>query len=920
MVNKLKFLFTVAVIILLGTVIFFGTTDSDAPYAASEMIDLKNPGFEESLNADGTIPGWRVAYGSDDNFVVTDELSHSGDYSLKLMDESSERSAGLISDPVPVEAQKMYRASSYIYIQQGTLSLYLRFYDSEGRQLEQTSASIASPKEEWIKLEVSATAPEDAASAAILLYSNVVQISTAYFDDISLEMEEMNQDGEFINLGTQVRNVTNHYADFGIDENGRHVVYTGVVGDPAKLIKIDVETEQILKIFDLPGASGVRGVAVASDGSVYAGTYTNGHLYRYIPGSDGIEDLGKAVGETHIFNLEPGPNGEVYGGTYSATAGAKLFKYHPDSGFTDYGRILETERYVRTVVYDDKQNIFYLGIGSTPHIIKFNPETGEKKDILPDKYKEGYTFVDNITKVNDYLFAKLVQGNKTLVIDTKTDEVVNEIEKVDSFTVSPQSPYGEEVYYTLGAKLYKYDLNTHESKDLDLHVNGNPLKFKFLELQEEGPGYTLVALVRRGMMFKYNLETGHLKTIDLDLPGQPTDIWAMAKGPDGRIYTNGYLAGGLSYYDPLTGETHQYDGIGQIEKMDLFGDTFYLGGYPRAEIYAYDTTKPWVRDATAKEPNPRQLFSLYDLGQDRPMAVLAVEEENKVFLGTVPAYGQHQGALTIYNVETGDVRVEKNIIENQGVVSLAYKDGHVFGGTTIWGGLGDDPLESEAKFFIWDVEIEEKIYETTPVPGMKAITDLIVGPDGNIWGMAEGTLFIFDPEERKVVYSDEKFTLDYDRHVWRDAFLEIGRDGNVYGTIRGRFFKIDAQSKEVTVLKGSGASRIAQDDFGNFYFADGGDLWKYTHPDLQMTGFDALVIKTELYYKNGKLEKPLYAQLEKTLEQAKHHQKAGRLEQFEHRLMKFKEHLNKESMQKFISTSAKEDLNQEVDHLLQIGE
>ena len=49
-----------------------------------------------------------------------------------------------------------------------------------------------------------------------------------------------------------------------------------------------------------------------------------------------------------------------------------------------------------------------------------------------------------------------------------------------------------------------------------------------------------------------------------------------------------------------------------------------------------------------------------------------------------------------------------------------------------------------------------------PVPGKGAITSLIEGPDGNIWGFAMGTLFIYDPSSGEVIYQDESFRMRAD--------------------------------------------------------------------------------------------------------------------------------------------------------------
>jgi hypothetical protein len=42
--------------------------------------------------------------------------------------------------------------------------------------------------------------------------------------------------------------------------------------------------------------------------------------------------------------------------------------------------------------------------------------------------------------------------------------------------------------------------------------------------------------------------------------------------------------------------------------------------------------------------------------------------------------------------------VFRNVVQDQSIISLDYKDGKVYGSTSINGGLGADPTAEEAKF------------------------------------------------------------------------------------------------------------------------------------------------------------------------------------------------------------------------------
>ena len=210
-----------------------------------------------------------------------------------------------------------------------------------------------------------------------------------------------------------------------------------------------------------------------------------------------------------------------------------------------------------------------------------------------------------------------------------------------------------------------------------------------------------------------------------------------------------------------------------------------------------------------------------------------MESAGKLVIGTVPKYGYLGGALVIFDLESGEREVYWNVVDQQSVTAVTSKDGLIYGGTNVWGGLGVDPTATEAKLFAWDIANKEKVFEIVPVPGKRAITDLIAAPDGNIWGVAEGTLFIFDPVTRQIIHTQKLATLTYNSAVWRDAQLQIGTDGNVYGVLNKEFFVINVATKKKTVIRDVGARNwLGQDDFGRFYLTEGAHLLQVTIPEL----------------------------------------------------------------------------------------
>ena len=55
-----------------------------------------------------------------------------------------------------------------------------------------------------------------------------------------------------------------------------------------------------------------------------------------------------------------------------------------------------------------------------------------------------------------------------------------------------------------------------------------------------------------------------------------------------------------------------------------------------------------------------------------------------------------------------------------------------------------------------------------------------IGPDGNVWGMASGTIFVFDSLAKKVIRSKQIYEAGVLKsHVWRDAFLVLHTSGKI---------------------------------------------------------------------------------------------------------------------------------------------
>lgn len=130
------------------------------------------------------------------------------------------------------------------------------------------------------------------------------------------------------------------------------------------------------------------------------------------------------------------------------------------------------------------------------------------------------------------------------------------------------------------------------------------------------------------------------------------------------------------------------------------------------------------------------IFGCETKDKDRPFALAPAGEQ--LAMGTVPDYGKLGGTLSFLNPATEEYLVHHDVVKKQSITAHAYKNGLVYGGTSVYGGLGTTPSQEEGKLFVWDVAKGKKVSEVVPIPGEKAITALTFDNDGKLWGITAG--------------------------------------------------------------------------------------------------------------------------------------------------------------------------------------
>lgn len=623
--------------------------------------------------------------------------------------------------------------------------------------------------------------------------------------------------GALADLGAPLKSLTISEGVIGPDHEGRTMAYAVPLGENARLNVVDVATRTLVRTVTLPGASGGHTVAVAPDATVYVGSFYNGRLYRYHPATGTVDDLGQPLpGESYVYGLSIAPDGTVYGGTFP---NARVFAYRPDGEIKDFGSMDPTLQYVRNTAYDPERQVLYAGLSTKALIKRIDVRTGAVRDVTPAGLT-GTTVLD-LDYAGDRIFANV--DGKLVVLDAETNE---RVDVVDAASGQPTSTYpvaargvsperqGGVYFTTTGYYVARYDLATDtvstrmpDGRTLRA-TRGATIGYGWAVENGNDVLYALAGNYSGGGL-RYDIDSGTNGSLQFPFEYVPSPLQHVStRADDAKVYVNAFLNGQLGVYDPATGATTQPVRTGQVEGWTWSDGKLYAGTYPNGTLTVWDPAKP-----AASGSNPLNVFSLKTSHQQiRPVAVVAAGD--RILLGTSPDYGLYGGALTVYDKVTGEYQVHRDVVPRHTVAALAVTGSTVWGGTSTEGGTGTDPLPGEAKLFSFDAATGTKTGELTPVPGASTINELTVDRDGRLWGLADGTLFQFDPATRTVLRTT---TIHTQGVAAGEGELAWHPNGYLYGVSRQRLFVADPLAGTATVVPTTGAHRITVSGNGTVY-------------------------------------------------------------------------------------------------------
>ncbi|WP_309120480.1 hypothetical protein [Paenibacillus sp.] len=807
---------------------------------------VQNPSFEADL-VGGAIPGWSLGELTTGTLERSDTAALTGTYSLYFKDSSTTAWTRAMSDKVAVTAGEtiVVSANAYVLSQTHNIVLQVYYYGANNAQVganETLFSSNSLGTRKWSAMRVLSKVPAGAVSARVGLSSGAPSLTEAYFDDVAIEVQppEVPLDRSYqapVSLGDMVKVNLGQAGAIQTNAAGENEAYFVTNGSPGSFFAVDGETGELKFQEVIPGTIATWAMTIGPDKNVYFSGTETGNLYRYLPLEKRVENLGYNQTDNWVWELTT-IGDKMYGGTFNTTSYGKVFEYDLATGeFRNYGAVEAEQQYVRGIAVDDRY--IYAALGATMRLYKIDRVTGEKTEIHVPGYSGKAGILADVFVLNGKLFVSVSTVNM-VVIDIATGEVEGTFQH--SAMISEPSPDDPNlIYYKYLTKFYEYDIAAKKQTEIvlpyELPDTARVKDYAWIELQSgEKAGQTVLAMITQyGEYILIDPKDKWMSFVELEIGAQPVGIQSLKTGFDGRIYMGGYQRG-MSIYNPFTNRIDvNISSFAQPEGIGFMNGKVYYGTYVGAIMYDYDPTKEIVLNQ-----NPRPVFDIEH--QDRPFVITSGDD--KLFVGTVPDYGFLGGALAVYDEATNEWKQfdHEELVANQSIIGLAYKDGLLYGSTTVWGGLGKDPSETEAKIFVWDVENERKIDEFTlddleidEAPRM--IGSIAFGPDGLLWGVVDGTIFAMDAATKEIVKSKQISPSLYNTSKWLPYELEWGPDGILYTTLSRKLIAIDPETLRYKEVYSGFVNLMTLGVDGSIYFAPeaGSKLSRIAVPETDAT-------------------------------------------------------------------------------------
>jgi hypothetical protein len=490
--------------------------------------------------------------------------------------------------------------------------------------------------------------------------------------------------------------------------------------------------------------------AVGPKGNVFLGTSPSGHLLELDTKQRQFIDRGHTA-ESYIWDVAIGSDNRLYGATYP---GCKLIRYDPSTErMEDLGKLDPTEQYARSIAASN-DGFIYVGIGSSKaNIAAYNIRTGEHREILP-------------ADAQLPAIAKVYRGQDG------------------------------NIYGTVSGRHFRLnDWTATELKQAFAPATTSTL--------HDGRALALTESMGQLTLTVTDPKTNRKIARKISYQGQELPISRIGFGPDGVLYGSSAVP---LYLLTIGKDIKEIANLGNGEAYSFLSHAqslliaAYAGLTTLMSFNGKITTTPFQGDNASW----------------RPMAMINGHDGN-VYVGSVGGYGLLEAPLLEWD---GGASVQQfRVVQDQSIASLAAWRNFIVGGTSVSGGMGSRATQKDAQLFLWDTKTHTKVF-SIPVPA-PSITDLLAVND-RICGIANDSLFVFDPSARKIVSTQK---LPFTKPIFNSVAL--GPDGRIWGLAEGGIFAIDIKRNTAELVKAAQITGGFAMKDGAIYFISNSTVYRY---------------------------------------------------------------------------------------------
>lgn len=288
--------------------------------------------------------------------------------------------------------------------------------------------------------------------------------------------------------------------------------------------------------------------------------------------------------------------------------------------------------------------------------------------------------------------------------------------------------------------------------------------------------------------------SGQQKTVNFNYTTQGAALTFVCATGDNKVCGGTRFPMHTFYYNAGDNKFDSKQLPRQPNVMAALGSRLYVAAYPDGKLF---------QESENGKNEFSEVLNAYP-SINRPHAMLIMGGGSQIALAGTPEYGTTGGGMMFWNRSSGQKsRIDHwHLVPNHSVQAMVeLSNGMLLGGTTVAPGTGGvTKAGNSGELFLMDANSHEVRWRGAPVPGAKTITDLVVGTDGLVYGLADSVdLFVFNPNNRQVV-SVNRFSKDLGPSVYAQgtrAFVK-GADGSIYVLLYNGIGKVDTKAHTVT--------------------------------------------------------------------------------------------------------------------------